>query len=120
VLDRGLMDPSAYLPKHQWEAILDQNGFSEEDFHAHYDLVLHLVTAANGAESHYSYNDGTKTGNNAARLETPEQARALDLKIMKSWEGHPNQAVIKNGRPFKEKIEDATSRVLALLDEGGE
>ncbi len=32
VLDRGLMDPSAYLPKHQWEAILDQNGNQRRTF----------------------------------------------------------------------------------------
>eukprot|EP00939_MAST-03C_sp_MAST-3C-sp1_P000833 g833.t1 len=116
VLDRGLMDPAAYIPEHQWKEILAKNGFSEDSFQAQYDLVLHLVTAADGAEKYYNYNDGKNKGNNAARLETPEQARELDRKIMDCWEGHPNQAIIKNGRPFKEKLEDATSRVVALVE----
>lgn len=82
VLDRGLMDPAAYLPQDQWTNILKKNNFSEDDFMSRYDLVLHLVTAADGAESHYVYNDGTSKGNNSARLETPAQARELDKKIM--------------------------------------
>jgi len=41
-----------------------------------YDLVLHLVTAAHGAEKFYT------RSNNATRKETPEQARALDDKMV--------------------------------------
>lgn len=118
VLDRGLMDPAAYLPEHQWKEILEKNGFSEEQFHSQYDLVLHLVTAADGAERFYKYNDGSNTGNNAARTETPEQARVLDAKVLGCWEKHPNHAVIRNEGSFKDKIEDATSHVVRLVSRG--
>jgi len=42
-----------------------------------YDLVLHLVTAANGAEAFYT------NANNTARRETAEEARDLDSRILK-------------------------------------
>jgi hypothetical protein len=116
VLDRGLMDPAAYLPTEQWQAILEKNGFKEEDFLSRYDLVLHLVTAADGAEKFYVYNDGTSKGNNSARKETPEQARVLDAKIKECWVHHKNQAIIHNGRPFKAKIEEATGKVIEMID----
>ena len=116
VLDRGLMDPAAYLPTEQWQGILKRNGFTEEDFLSRYDLVLHLVTAADGADKFYVYNDGTSKGNNSARKETPEQARVLDKKIMKCWGNHKNQAIIRNGRPFKLKIEEATGKVIGMID----
>ena len=46
-----------------------------------YDMVLHLVSAADGAEKFYT------TENNAARIETPEEARALDKKMLGCWAG---------------------------------
>ena len=48
--------------------------------------------------------------------ETPDQARVLDKKIMKCWGDHKNQAIIRNGRPFKEKIEEATGKVIGMID----
>jgi hypothetical protein len=61
ILDRGLLDVGAYLPAAVWTGV--------------FWLVLHLVTAAYGAEKFYT------TKNNAARTETAEEARALDKKI---------------------------------------
>ena len=49
-----------------------------------YDLVLHLVTAASGAEAFYT------NANNTARRETADEARGLDSRILKvigkAWE----------------------------------
>jgi len=45
-------------------------------------VYLLPVSAADGAEKYYVYNDGKESGNNAARLETPEEARALDKKMI--------------------------------------
>jgi hypothetical protein len=42
--------------------------------------VIHLVTAAIGAEKYYT------TENNAARTETKEEARALDIKVRVSFQ----------------------------------
>eukprot|EP00662_Eupelagonemidae_sp_cell21_P057371 gene57371-biopygen46970 len=64
--------------------------------HAHglrdkrYDLILHLVTAADGAEEFYSLD------NNEARRETPEEARSQDRRLREVWLGHPRHVVINN------------------------
>jgi CYTH domain-containing protein len=63
-----------------------------------YDAVVHLVTAADGAEAFYS------TANNTARSETPAQARALDEKLRDAWVGHPHLRVIDNSTDFPGKV----------------
>lgn len=57
-----------------------------------YDAVIHLVTAANGAEAFYSGE------NNEARYETVDMAVAVDYKLQESWMGHPHHIVIGNGQ----------------------
>jgi hypothetical protein len=53
--DRGLMDGSAYVSKEQWDAVLDEMGWSPVHLRdKRYDLVLHLVTAADGAPDFYN------------------------------------------------------------------
>ena len=62
--DRGLMDGKAYLSEEVWQALLDtvgKNSVSLRD--KRYDLVVHLVTAANGALEFYDFE------NNPARHE---------------------------------------------------
>jgi hypothetical protein len=55
-----------------------------------YEAVIHLETAANGAEKFY-------TGeNNQARYESAEEARSLDRKLQDAWTGHPSFFVIDN------------------------
>ena len=55
ICDRGAMDCSAYLPKDEWERILELNNFNEVDLRDNrYHQVIHLVTAAKGAEEHYT------------------------------------------------------------------
>jgi hypothetical protein len=48
-----------------------------------YTAVLHLVTAANGAEPFYTLE------NNETRLESAEEARRLDDRVLRAWVGHP-------------------------------
>lgn len=53
--DRGLMDGSAYVDHKDWEDLLKANNINEvlmrDD---RYDLVIHLVSAAVGAEKFYN------------------------------------------------------------------
>ena len=49
-MDRGLLDIAAYLPRDLWCKLLDVEGSTEKSLVDRYDLVLHLVTAADGAE----------------------------------------------------------------------
>jgi len=106
--DRGTMDIPAYLPEgragEQWSSILKANKWSEKDFLNRYDLVLHLVTAAHGAEKFYT------TANNAARTETAEEARALDDKMAGCWEGS-NLKKIDNSTDFGKKMQRCVDEV---------
>lgn len=55
-----------------------------------YNAVIHLVTAADGAETFYS------TETNTTRLETLEEARELDVKLQRAWVGHPKLMIFDN------------------------
>eukprot|EP00466_Bigelowiella_natans_P013182 jgi/Bigna1/133269/aug1.20_g7977 len=90
VMDRGLLDIAAYIPRKEWKEILNRKGLTEEQLLGRYDMVLHLVTAADGAEKFYT------TANNKARRETVEEARALDKKMVGCWGQHPHHHVIDN------------------------
>jgi hypothetical protein len=48
-----------------------------------YIAIFHLVTAADGAEKFYSLE------NNGIRIESIEQARAIDKRTCLAWIGHP-------------------------------
>lgn len=66
--DRGLMDGKAYVDTTSWNKVLEANSLNEvlmrDD---RYDLVIHLVTAADGATKYYNLA-------NAARFETEVEA----------------------------------------------
>jgi len=121
VMDRGLLDIAAYMPKELWEQVLARIGVTENQLAARYDLVLHLTTAADGAEQFYT------CANNDARTETPEQARALDKRIRSCWQravssaglegpSHTRIAVVDNGgATFHAKCDSARDAVMSLM-----
>ena len=90
--DRALGDMKAYMPSTMWSDILSSFKMNEKDLVSRYDLVIHLVTAADGAIDFY-----TKS-NNTARTETPAEAIDNDRKVRDAWASiHHNVAVIPNG-----------------------
>jgi CYTH domain-containing protein/predicted ATPase len=104
--DRGAMDASAYLPAEAWTALLDEHGWTVVGLRdRRYEAVLHLVTAADGAEAFYT------TENNAVRTETPAQARTLDQRVRDAWVGHPHLRVIDNSTDFAHKVQRVTAAV---------
>lgn len=107
LLDRGLMDNRAYMTEEEFSACLRARGEKKEDYLARYDAVFHLVTTARGAEKHYT------TQNNAARTETPAEARAVDDALLAAWGEHPRRYIIGNDGDFAEKMQ----RLRAHLDE---
>lgn len=115
--DRGIMDNQAYVGADAFEALLKRRGMYVSDVYARYDAVLHLVTAADGAEEFYQWNnpDSGLEGNNAARSEPPEAARELDLKIRNAWMGHPHFRIFGNKSTFEEKVNNAVAEVFSLL-----
>jgi CYTH domain-containing protein len=98
---------------------LKERGLNFSDAYKRYDLVLHLTTAADGAEEFYQWNDPSKEdcGNNAARRESPEEARAKDKKTLNSWIGHPHLKIIDNSTDFNKKLDRIIDEVLISLGE---
>lgn len=118
--DRGILDACAYVDKTPiFENMLKKRNLTFSDVYARYDAVLHLVTAADGAEKFYQWNDPTKedVGNNAARSESPEEARIKDKKTLDAWIGHPHLRVFDNSTDFNGKIQRVIEEVFALLGE---
>lgn len=103
VCDRGTMDISTYLTPEFWNRIISEQGYTNSQLRSRYDAVLHLVSAADGAEQFYT------TANNAQRLEKADEkglqiARELDKKIVAAWKGHPHLRVINNHEDFNNKL----------------
>jgi len=109
------MDGSAYLTNDQWKTLVDEWDIDVVRMRdRRYDMVIHLVTAADGAEEFYS--SGLK-GSNTARAEDMELAKELDRKIQKAWMAHPCFVVINNkkNKGFKSKIERVEIAVMRSL-----
>lgn len=107
IYDRGAMDPVAYLHSDEWETLKLRNpAWNEVDLRDNrYDQIVHLVTAANGAEQFYSLE------NNITRTESIEVAREIDEKCSKAWLGHPCMDVIDNCTQFDLKVNRALQAV---------
>lgn len=110
LIDRGVLDARGFIDHDTWEALLDLNGWNEVCLRdKRYDAVIHLITAAEGAEEFYSLE------NNPARSETLEASREVDRKIREAWLGHPHFRVIDNSTDFKEKIQRVTQTVCQVV-----
>lgn len=109
VCDRGLIDGKAYMEPNDFSKMLNEFGTTETEVRDSYDAVIHLVTAANGAEKYYSL------ANNKARRESPEEARAIDEKTLNSWIGHPHVSIIDNSTSFKKKVVRTLESVYSML-----
>ena len=116
VCDRGAMDISAYMAPETWADITRAVGTTTPQLRERYDAVLHLVSAADGAEQYYT------TANNAQRYEKRDEeglrvARMLDKRVIHAWTGHPHLRVINNHDDFEAKMRRVIkeiSQVLAL------
>ena len=110
--DRALLDISAYLPADLWSALLEREGLTSKGVLARYDGVVHMVTAADGAEEFYTLSTNT------ARTETAEQARALDKAVLDAWGSHPVHCKAENPAEGGFDAKAATV-VAAVLDQVG-
>ena len=83
-----------------WVEVLEHVHQTGASLASRYDLVCHLVTAADGADDFYT------TSNNAARSESSDVAIELDRKTKDKWGAHPNFNVFENepGKNFDDKI----------------
>ena len=111
VCDRGALDNLAYMSDPDFRYVQKQMGTNKIALRDQYDAVFHLVTAAKGAVKYYTL------ANNQARTETPEQAAALDDRLIAAWTGHPHLRVIDNTTGFEEKMRRLIAEIDAFLGE---
>lgn len=110
--DRGCMDGSAYVSDDIWMAVLDEVGLSNTQLRdKRYDGVIHMVTAADGAEQFY--NKG-----NEARYEGIQQAVEVDKRLRNAYLGHTRFFIVDNSvTHFNQKIDkcvDIVSKIIGM------
>ena len=110
ICDRGALDISAYLSTEMWEKITGLCNVTTQQLRDRYDAVLHLVSAADGAEQYYN------TTSNEVRTEGIEKARLLDRKVIQAWSGHPHLRVINNHDNFDTKITRVLKEISSVLE----
>ena len=96
VCERGLLDPSAYVPGGV-DIFCQHFNLDKQTIFNRYDEVVHLESVATGAPE--AYNNIT----NPFRHETLEEAREHEYALRAVWQGHPHYHFVscKNGMEGK-------------------
>lgn len=116
IYDRGLLDNKAYISDKEFREVLRYLSYikgkkiTEEDLLDRYDMVIHLVTAADGKCEAYTLE------NNKTRTEGIEEAIKLDRNTMRAWLRHSNLKIIDNEESFNTKIDNAMEKIYELLN----
>jgi len=100
---RGTLDALAYWLRNGWdeEEFYAYTHTRREELFARYESVLHLQTAAIGAETEY------RRWPDAHRPETPAQAVEIDHLCARVWGAHPGYVPITNtGRNWPQKARE--------------
>ncbi|OGL65160.1 hypothetical protein A3B21_00275 [Candidatus Uhrbacteria bacterium RIFCSPLOWO2_01_FULL_47_24] len=108
IFDRGVIDLAAYMPVPEFNAIIKKHGWNFEELRDSYDLVVHMVTAAEGAEKFYNLDM-------PARYAGLEEARWNEKNLRAIWQGHPNIRIIENPASFEQKMKHAFEAVCSFL-----
>lgn len=101
---RGSLDPLAYWLDRGWQEdeFFAYTGTTREEHYRRYAAVIHLVTAADGAEHAY------RCWPEAHRPETTEDSIRIDQLLQQVWSGHPRYYRINNvGRDWMAKSKEA-------------
>lgn len=105
--DRGTLDGLAYWPGAREEFWSDVGSAREAQL-ARYTAVLHLRTPA--VTQGYNHD-------NALRVESAAEAREIDERILRAWDGHPHRVVIESTDDFLKKAQAALEYVRDQLPE---
>jgi CYTH domain-containing protein len=110
IYDRGITDCAAYTTKPLYKKMLNEHDMLPAQVRdGRYDAVIHLRTAADGAEKFYTLST------NAARHETARQARKQDKKTLQAWIGHPHLRIIDNSTSFDKKLHRMYQEVCSVV-----
>ncbi len=108
--DRGMMDSKAYMNEGEFGKLMHEFGATSVTWRdMPYGAVIHMKTAAYGAEKHYTLS------NNSARTEGIDLARKLDDRTLEAWVGHPHLRVLDNSTDFAGKLARLRSEVAGFL-----
>jgi predicted ATPase len=99
--DRGTIDGLAYWPGDEARLWADV-GSSRDVELPRYAAVVHLRTP--GAEQGYDHS-------NVLRIESPDEAIAIDRRIAALWDEHANRTVVAPAADFLEKMRIVLTRV---------
>lgn len=112
LVERGEAEGRYYAGPSQFEQLMKEEGLTWCDVRDSYHGVIFLVTAADGAEEHYTQ------ANNSARYEsTLAAAREANNQTLAAWIGHPHLFIIDNSTDFdgkKQRALQALTRVIGV------
>ena len=109
---RGTLDPLAYWLDRGWpeDRFFAFTGMKREDHLRRYTAVIHLVTAADGAEEYYA------RWPESHRPEQIEDAVRLDALLHRVWRDHPHYYRLGNeGQDWAAKSEKARDVLSGLF-----
>lgn len=101
--DRGTVDGLAYWPGDPAD-LWRELGTSREAELRRYSAVIHLRVPPDGQGYGHS---------NPLRIESAEQAAAIDARIAEAWRGHPRLTEINSSRDFLVKLQRAVDAIRA-------
>lgn len=114
VCDRGALDISAYISPEMWNELMESCGTNHEQILKRYDGVVHLSSAAEGAEKHYTL------VTNANRYEKADEAglalaRSLNTKVLDAWQTHPVVRTIESMDDFDKKMKLVVETIYDII-----
>jgi predicted ATPase len=104
--DRGTLDGVAYWPLGD-ATFYAENGTERAQELTRYAAVIHLRTPTAG------YNH-----QNPLRVESVQEAAAIDERIARAWDGHPRRLFVESTDGFMEKVERAIALIRSEVSAG--
>lgn len=106
--DRGTLDGAVYWPGDSSEFYEELNTSQEKEL-ARYDAVIFFETAAVGGMS--------IEGGNPTRIESLQEAYALDQRMKAVWSKHPNFVFIPHNKSFIKKVNNGLTELARIVNE---
>lgn len=114
VCDRGAMDISTYIAPEMWKDLMKSCDVDEQSLMNRYDGVVHLSSAATGAEKFYTLET------NVNRYEKADEAglalaRSLNTKVLEVWSKHPVMRTIASMDDFDAKMKLVLKAIFEMI-----